>query len=115
MTRSRRTRSQVARVPPGASWPTLGGLFSDEAQTLVRVVGRSRRAPNRVLAACLLAGAVCALLLEVGRGFLANDQASLARGALATLGAGFGVFLYGARINVVQILRGEPAVAPAVL
>ena len=103
------SRHMALRVAEQAAALTLFGYLVAES------LGRSRRASRLVLAACLLAGALCALVLEVGRGFLANDQASLARGALATLGAGFGVFLYGARINVVQILRGEPAIAPVVL
>ena len=74
---------------------------------LAQSLGRSRRAPARVRAACLLTGVVGAILIELGRGFLPNDQASVVRGVLATLGAAFGVFLYGARINVLQILRGS--------
>ncbi len=99
------SRHMALRVAEQAAALTLFGYLF--AQSL----GRSRRAPGTVVAVCLVASALCALILEVGRGFLPNDQASLARGVLALLGAGFGVFLYGARINVVRILRGGPAMS----
>ena len=50
MIRPRRMRSQIARAPHNTPWPILGGIFSDEAETLVRVVGRGRRVSHPVSA-----------------------------------------------------------------
>ena len=55
----------------------------------------------------MLWGVGCALLLELGHGFLPNDRASLWRWALGALGAGFGVTLYAAQLSVMQVLRGR--------
>ena len=99
------SRHMAVRVAEQAAALTLFGYLVAES------LGRSRRAPGTVLRQCLVASVLCALLVEVSRGFLPTDQASLARGVLSILGAGFGVFLYGARINVVRILRGEPSVS----
>ena len=52
-------------------------------------------------------GACCALLVEIGHGFLPADRASLWRWALSALGAGFGVTLYAAQMSVMQVLRGR--------
>lgn len=99
------SRHMALRVAEQAAALTVFGYLFAES------LGRGRHAPSLVLTVCLLAGAMCALLLEVACGFQPNDQASLVRGVLATLGAGFGVFLYSARIDVVKILRGQPVEA----
>ena len=99
------SRHLAVRMAEQAAALTVFGFL------LAASLGRSRRAPGGVLTACLLANALCVFLIETGRGFLPNDQASLARAVLAILGAGFGTFLYGARIDVAKILRGERVVA----
>lgn len=101
------SRHMALRVVEQAAALTLFGYLV--AETL----GRRCATPGIVLTKCLVASGLCTLILEMGRGFLPNDQASFARGGLTALGAGFGVFLYRARINVVTILRGEPT-APGV-
>lgn len=78
------------------------------AQTL----GRTPWSRRRGYGVCVAAGAVCALALELGHGFLVNDQASLGRGLLSVMGAGFGAFLYAVRLNVLQTLRGSVSAEP---
>ena len=95
------SRHLAVRVAEQAGALTLFGYLAAET------MGRDSRSPLRFYGGCLLTGAVCVVVLEVGRGFLVTDHASLARGLLAVIGAGFGVFLYAARINVVRMLRGD--------
>ena len=101
------SRHLAVRVAEQAAALTLFGYLAAET------MGRDPRSPQRVYIGCVLAGALCALLLELGRSFLVKDQASLARGMLAVVGAGFGVFLYAMRINFVRMLRGDADEEPS--
>ena len=95
------SRHLAVRVAEQAAALTLFGYLAAET------MGRDPRSTRWVYAGCVLAGTMCALVLELGHGFLVRDQASLARGILTVLGSGFGVFLFAIRINVVRMLRGD--------
>ncbi len=95
-------RHLAVRVAEQVAALTLFGYLAAETR------GRASGSPWRVYGGCVLAGVICVLVMELGRGFLVRDHASLGRGVLAVIGAGFGVFLYVAQINVVRMLRGEP-------
>lgn len=101
------SRHLAIRLVEQAAALTLFGYMA--AETL----GRSPQPPYWKHRACALAGLACALAMEVGHGFVTNDQASVARGLLSAVGASFGVFLYVTRIDVVRMLRGASPLATA--
>ena len=79
---------------------------------LAETFGRSTRSSRALLACNVALGALCALLMEVGHGFLPFDRASVARWLLGTIGSAFGVTLYAAQMSVMQLLRGGPTNVP---
>jgi glycopeptide antibiotics resistance protein len=98
------SRHLAVRVAEQGAALTLFGYLAAET------AGRNARSARRGQAICVAIGAACALAMELAHGFVINDQASVGRGALSILGAGFGVFLYAARINVLRMLRGDAGV-----
>lgn len=80
---------------------------------LAETFGRSALAPRLLLARNVALGALVALLMEVGHGFLPFDRASVARWLLGTTGSAFGVMLYAAQMSVMQVLRGGPPASRA--
>ena len=105
--------------PPGPFSRHLALLVAEQVGALTlfgylaaETMGRGMDSSWRARASCVLAGVLCALALELGHGMLLKDQASLGRGVLSVLGAGFGIFLFSASTTVVRILRGTPAPAP---
>lgn len=79
---------------------------------LAETFGRSTLSSRALLACNVALGALCALLMEVGHGFLPFDRASVARWLLGTIGSAFGVTLYAAQMSVMQLLRGGPTNVP---
>ncbi|MBK8960328.1 MAG: VanZ family protein [Proteobacteria bacterium] len=71
--------------------------------------GRSLQPVHRLRWENMLWGGLVALALEIGHGLQADDRASLWRWALGSLGAGFGITLYAAQLNLMQLLRGNGA------
>lgn len=74
---------------------------------LAETSGRSPLPARTLRRRNLLWGLCCALLVEVGHGFLPDDRASLWRWGLGSLGVGFGITLYAAQLSVMQVLRGR--------
>lgn len=74
---------------------------------LAESFGRSAHPHRTLVARNVVIGAACALILEILHGFLPGDRASIARWLLGTIAAGFGVRLYAAQLNMVQVLRGN--------
>ncbi|MGK0170311.1 MAG: VanZ family protein [Gammaproteobacteria bacterium] len=80
-----------------AALTLLGYLISE-------TFGRSIGTAQMVLLRNLAMSALCAVTLEVVRGFSPLEQASVMRGALGIGSAWFGVVLYGAQVSVVQLI-----------
>lgn len=94
-------RNFTLRIAEQLGALTLFGYLLAESR------GRRRLPSRRLLGMTMLWGACCALLMEFAHGLLPGDRASLLRWGLGSLGAAFGVSLYVAQMNVVQVLRGR--------
>ncbi len=77
--------------------------------------GRSRLQPRARQLRNLLAGVVCALVLEAIHGYLPGDRASVARWLIGCAAAAFGTLLYVARLNVILLFRSRRAGQPPII